>query len=887
MSPAQRAHTIPSVLENESENASGGAAKATATPAMQQYFDVKAKHPDCLLFYRMGDFYELFFDDALASSRILDIALTKRGKHAGEDIPMCGVPVHAAENYLQRLIASGKKIAICEQLETPEEAKKRGHKSVVRRDVVRIVTPGTITEDALLQPSASYFLSAVKFDGKNASIAWLELSTGEFYVLDCDSSALNAHLARIDPREILVCEKDYPNLSAEWAQRATIQPNAQYDRKRNEHALTTHYGLKQLDGFGQFTDSGVIACGALVQYLQLTQLEAIPRLGRPKVQSSGASLYMDAATRRNLELSETLNGQRKGSLLECIDETRTAPGARLLNQYLHAPLTHLQEISARHDAVEWLLNQQHLRNQLRDALSEIADIERGLSRLSLGRGGPRDLLSLKQTLNAYQKLRDDWFRESFTAQAPQLLQDAIHALKGHEKLAETLSKALKLEVPHLARDGNFVAEGYRADLDEYRTLRDESKRVMLVMEADLKKRTDITSLKIKYNNVLGYFIEITQVHEKKVPNDFIHRQTMAGALRYSTPALNDIARKIEEASDKSLKLELAIFEELVASILERYEPLIAAARAIALLDVMLSFTELAVDRNFTRPSLTTNTQFSIKNGRHLVVESSLKKQNKDFVPNDCDLNEQGNLWLITGPNMGGKSTFLRQQALLVILAQIGSFVPAEAATIGIADKLFCRVGAADDLARGQSTFMVEMVETASILNQATEKSFVIMDEIGRGTATYDGVSIAWAVAEHLHNATQCRALFATHYHELTDLAESLPRLRNYHAAVKEYQGQVIFLHQIKEGFADKSYGIHVAALAGIPKPVLTRAKQLLQQLEQTHHLDVNPNQGNLAFYATPEPEEHPAIERLRSADPNEMSPKEALEFLFEIKKLDL
>ncbi|MFZ4125915.1 MAG: DNA mismatch repair protein MutS [Rickettsiales bacterium] len=889
MSRAQRAPNITTDSLTTSENPRCDATKmqSAATPAMQQYFEVKAKHPDCLLFYRMGDFYELFFDDALTASKILDIALTKRGKHAGDDIPMCGVPVHAAENYLQRLIASGKKIAICEQLETPEEAKKRGYKSVVRRDVVRIVTPGTITEDALLQPSASYYLAAVSIDKTHASIAWLELSTGAFHVLDCETLALSAQLARIHPREILVSEREYSALTQEWAGRATIHPNAQFDHKRNEHVLTKHYEVAQLSGLGAFSDQAIIACGVLVQYLNLTQLEAVPRLERPKPQNSNATLYMDAATRRNLELSETLSGARNGSLLSIIDETKTASGARLLNQFLHAPLTDSAAINARYDAVEWSLKRHTVREQLRSTLAEMTDIERAVSRLSLGRGGPRDLLALKQTLTVYQQLRDEWFKLSETANAPAMLNEALAALKGHEALAETLTNALKPEVPHLARDGNFIAAGFRADLDEYRTLRDESKRVMMVMEQDLKKRTDIPSLKIKFNNVLGYFIEITPIHEKKVPPDFIHRQTMAGALRYTTPELNELARKVEEAADKALKLEQMIFEELVTNIMARYEALIASARAIALLDVLISFAQLAEAQHLTRPTLTQDDTFIVSKGRHLVVEAALRKQHKEFIANDCTLNEQGNLWLITGPNMGGKSTFLRQQALMIILAQMGCFVPAEAATIGLADTLFCRVGAADDLARGQSTFMVEMVETASILNQATAKSFVIMDEIGRGTATFDGVSIAWAVAEHLHNVTKCRALFATHYHELTDLSETLPRLRNYHAAVKEYQGQVIFLHQIREGFADKSYGIHVAALAGIPKTVLTRAKQLLQQLEQTHHLDVNPNQSSLPLFNAPESAPHPALEILKTCNPDDLSPKQALELLFEIKKLDL
>lgn len=889
MSPAQRAPNITTDSLTTSENAHCDAAKiqTAMTPSMQQYFEVKAKHPDCLLFYRMGDFYELFFEDALTASQILDIALTKRGKHAGEDIPMCGVPVHAAESYLQRLIASGKKIAICEQLETPEAAKKRGYKAIVKRDVVRIVTAGTITEEALLQPSASYFLAAVSLDKTQASIAWLELSTGGFWVCEIPHETLSAELARIAPRELLVNEQDYTKLPSEWQLKATLQPQALFDKNRNEHTLRTHYQLAQMDGIGSFSNAATISCGVLLHYLKLTQIEALPRLDKPKLQFTSHVLYMDAATRRNLELSETLNGVRNGSLLSVIDETKTAAGARLLNQFLHTPLTDNAAINARYDAVEWALRHAPLRTQLCLAFTETTDSERALSRLSLGRGGPRDLVALKQTLIAYQHLRDAWFNALETTHAPELLNGALAALKGHEMLAEMLQQALKVEVPHLARDGNFIAPGFRADLDEYRTLRDESKRVLMVMEQELKKCTDIPSLKIKLNNVLGYFIEITPIHEKKVPPEFIHRQSLAGALRYTTPRLNDIARKIEEAADKALKLEQMIFEELIASIMVRYESLIASARAIALLDVLLSFAQLAESQQLTRPMLTQDDRFIIRQGRHLVVESALHRQHKDFVPNDCSLDEQSNLWLITGPNMGGKSTFLRQQALMIILAQMGCFVPAESAIIGIADKLFCRVGAADDLARGQSTFMVEMVETASILHQASAKSFVIMDEIGRGTATFDGVSIAWAVAEHLHNTTRCRALFATHYHELTDLSETLSRLRNYHAAVKEYQGQVIFLHHIHEGFADKSYGIHVAALAGVPKTILTRAKQLLEQLEQTHHLQVNPNQSSLPLYAVSEVQPHPAIEILKACNPDDLSPKEALELLFRIKTLDL
>ncbi|MFN7451373.1 MAG: DNA mismatch repair protein MutS [Alphaproteobacteria bacterium] len=844
MSPAASAPTILSKSENESENQRCSAAEmaATATPSMQQYFTIKAEHPDCLLFFRMGDFYELFFKDAEIASAILDIALTKRGKHGGNDIKMCGVPVHAAENYLERLIASGHKIAICEQLESPEDAKKRGYKAVIKRGVIRIVTPGTVTEEALLAPAESYFLAALRLEGQgSAAIAWLELSTGRFWCLSAERAMVAAELARIRPRELLLSDTDYAALRTEgwfedYAPCATVLPDLQMDFRRTEAALRQHYGLESLAGLGLPSPLLANVCGALVHYLGQTQMASLPRLDKPRLESVSDYLLMDAATRRNLELSATLSGERRGSVLATLDKTVTAAGGRLFQQWLHAPLTKKSAILARQEAVAWLCEQEVWRERMGHSLRAMGDAERVLSRLALGRGGPRDLLTLRQTLAAYRQLREDWLAANFGHDIPPLLTQALAALSGHETLADMLARALKDEVPYLARDGNFVAAGFRADLDEYRTLRDESKRLLMVMEQELKAATGIPSLKVKHNQVLGYFIEITPIHEKKVPTEFIQRQSLSGALRYSTHALNETARLIEESADKALKLELLVYEELVTAVLGQTEPILAAARAVAQIDVFVSMAEIASSGGWVLPTLTEDAAFEVTAGRHPVVEMALRRQHREFIANDCGLSDQARLWLITGPNMGGKSTFLRQQALILILAQMGSFVPAEAARIGIADKLFCRVGASDDLGRGQSTFMVEMVETAAILNQATPESFVIMDEIGRGTATYDGVSIAWAVAEHLHNATRCRALFATHYHELTDLAESLPALRNYHAAVKEYQGQVVFLHSLRAGAADKSYGIHVAALAGLPQSVLTRAKFLLKELEAHHHL---------------------------------------------------
>lgn len=856
------------------------------TPAMQQYFKVKSAYPDCLLFYRMGDFYELFFDDAVTASATLDIALTKRGKHAGEEIPMCGVPVHAAEMYLQKLIASGVKVAICEQLETPAEAKARaGHKAVVRREVVRVVTPGTITEEALLAPGQSHYLACLSLIGNEGAVAWLDLSTGEFSATALHVAELPSLLARLQPRELLISLAAHELLKAqpwfhEWRALCTTRPDVLFDARAAERNLRDHYKVGELTAFGAFNEQEATACGVLLDYVKLTQLDAAARLDAPKRELSALSLQMDAATRRNLELVQTLGGQRRGSLLATLDRTLTSAGCRLLCQQLSAPLCDIHAIAARADAVQYLLESTALRATVRGALKAIPDMERAVGRLALGRGGPRDLLQLAGGLNQANLLHE----HLRALNLPPQLAAAREALAGHHGLGDLLARALKPEAPHLARDGNFVAEGYRADLDEYRRLRDESKRVIAAMETQLKTDTGIPSLKIKQNNVLGYFIEITQIHEKKVPADFIHRQGLAGSLRYSTTELNSIARKIEDAAEKTLQLELMVFDELRTQILGASEAIVAAARALAAFDMLAALAERAEEGRWVRPVLTSRACLEIKGGRHPVVEEALKRSHQEFIPNDCRMNEQRQLHLITGPNMGGKSTFLRQQAVLVILAQLGSFVPAEAATIGMVDKLFCRVGAADDLARGQSTFMVEMVETATILHQATAQSLVVLDEIGRGTATYDGVSIAWAVAEHLHNITRCRALFATHYHELTALADSLPRLQNFHATAKEYKGTLVFLHTITEGFADKSYGIHVAALAGMPEPVLTRAKKLLQTLESGHSLTESKSPPDLPLFQKVDSLDGKLIERLAKIDVDGITPREALEILAELKR---
>jgi DNA mismatch repair protein MutS len=896
-------------LEAKSENKP--AAMETVTPAMQQYLASKADHPDCLLFYRMGDFYELFFDDAVKASGILDIALTKRGKHQGEDIPMCGVPVHSADSYLETLIASGCKVAICEQMEEVAEAKKRGHKAVVRREVVRIVTPGTITEESLLDARQSNYLSSLAKVGNEYALAWLELSTGEFRLSTLTLAMLPAELARIAPREVIISDTLAGELIAhefwqDWKDLATLQPSVLFDSQKGERKLKEYYKLAALDALGDLSRADMAACGALIEYIGLTQKIAMPRLSQPQKQSSNTVMAIDPATRRNLELVVTLGGERKGSLLSVIDKTITSAGARMLASYLGAPLTSPDAIAARLDQVEYFVSDGALRRNLRALFMQCPDLERALSRICLGRGGPRDLLAIKGGLEVAAQIRRD-----FTAMQnalPLELTAHLTALGSHDTLVATLKGALKQDGGLLARDGNFIADGYSPPLDEFRMLQGESKRLIAALETRYQQETGIPGLKIRYNNVLGYYAEITALHQKKITETFIHRQSLANALRYTTTELGELERKIAEAADRGLKLELEIFATLVENIVAQAEAIAGAARAIAALDVAAGLAELAAEKRYVRPQTDGSLAFDIKGGRHPVVEVGMTKHSQ-FISNDCDLGEQQRLWLLTGPNMAGKSTFLRQNALIAILAQMGSYVPAESAHIGVVDKLFSRVGAADDLARGRSTFMVEMVETATILNQATKRSLVILDEIGRGTATFDGLSIAWAVVEHLHNAIQCRALFATHYHEMTALASTLAALTCRTMKVKEWKGDVVFLHEVAQGSADRSYGIHVAKLAGLPEAVLTRAAHVLHTLEETQGERVaskladdlplfNHMGGTLppsalradspagSSYRTP-PRIHAPSElevMLSEINPDHLSPKEALEWLYKLKE---
>ncbi|MFP6732611.1 MAG: DNA mismatch repair protein MutS [Rhodospirillales bacterium] len=862
---------------------------------MIQYLAIKRDHPDCLLFYRMGDFYELFFEDAVAASAALDITLTKRGKHLGTDIPMCGVPVHSHESYLLRLIKAGFKVAVCEQTEDPAEAKKRGAKSVVNRAVTRTITAGTLTEDTLLDARRNNYLAAIAEAGGGFGLAWLDMSTGDFHMQGLGLSGLGSALARLDPGELLTPETlmhrdDARHHFGAWGDRVTTLPASRFDSANGAKRLQALYGVRSLDGFGHFSRAELAAGGALIDYVALTQEGQMPRIAPPKRLADGAVLEIDAATRRNLELSQTMTGERKGSLLSVIDKTRNGAGARLLQAHLAAPLTEAADIEARLDAVQLFHDQTTLGDGLQSLLARCPDMERALSRLSLGRGGPRDLAAMRDGLALTHDVRACFDGTV----APALVAAWLEDLGTHGQLVDELTRALDAELPIYARDGGFIAPGYSVTFDELRALRDESRRLVAGLQDKYAAETGVVALKVRHNNVLGYFIEVTQknaVALLQAPDGpFIHRQTMKNALRFTTVELGELEGRLASAADKALALELELFEDLCADVADEAEAIAKAARALAHFDVAASHAQLALEQRYARPRVDGGLDFQITGGRHPVVECLAK--DVPFIANHCHLSEDGRLWLLTGPNMAGKSTYLRQNALIAILAQMGSFVPAEAAHIGVVDRLFSRVGAADDLARGRSTFMVEMVETAAILAQATRRSFVILDEIGRGTATFDGLSIAWAVVEQLHDVNRCRGLFATHYHELTTLTGKLDALGAHTMRVKEWKGDVVFLHEVTTGAADRSYGIHVGRLAGLPDDVVARAEAVLAALEEE-------NQGgaitrlaeDLPLFAqvrgTPTDAGPSPLERaLAEIHADELTPKEALELIYKLKALE-
>ncbi|MEH2493916.1 DNA mismatch repair protein MutS [Bradyrhizobium sp. AZCC 1678] len=886
-------------------------ANSRVTPMMEQYLEIKAAHPGLLLFYRMGDFYELFFEDAEIASRTLGIVLTKRGKHQGMDIPMCGVPVERSEDYLHRLINAGHRVAVCEQTENPAAARARGNKSVVARGVVRLVTPGTLTEDTLLDARTNNYLLAIararaSSGGDRIGLAWIDISTSEFMVTECATAELAATLARINPNEVIVTDALYgdADLGPLLRELPSVTPLTRdvFDGATAERRLCDYFAVATMDGLSAMSRPEATAAAAAVTYIDRTQVGKRPPLSPPSREAAGTTMAIDPATRANLELTRTLAGERRGSLLDAIDCTVTAAGSRLLAQRLAAPLTDSAGIARRLDAIATFVTDSAARDDIRTTLRAAPDMSRALARLSVGRGGPRDLAGLRDgILAADQALA----RLAQLEAPPSEVVAVMEALRRPSRdLAREFERALAEQLPLIKRDGGFIREGYEAALDESRNLRDASRLVVAAMQARYADLTSIKALKIRHNNVLGYFVEVTAQHGDKLMASplnatFIHRQTLAGQVRFTTSELGEIEAKIANAGDRALNLELEIFERLCAMALAASDDLRAAAHAFALLDVATALAKLAVDDNYVlRPEVDGSLGFAVEGGRHPVVEQALKRAGQPFIANACDLSpspaqKSGQIWLVTGPNMAGKSTFLRQNALIALMAQIGSYVPASRARIGVVDRLFSRVGAADDLARGRSTFMVEMVETAVILNQASERSLVILDEIGRGTATFDGLSIAWAAIEHLHEANRCRALFATHYHELTALSAKLPRMFNATVRVKEWQGDVVFLHEVLPGSADRSYGIQVAKLAGLPPAVIMRAKSVLAKLEaQDRGQTARALADDLPLFAVPsraaaEPappsEAEQLMEAVKALHPDEMSPREALEALYALK----
>ncbi len=867
---------------------------------MAQYLEIKQAHSGALLFYRMGDFYEMFFDDAVAAAAALDIALTKRGKHNDEDIPMCGVPVHAAEGYLLTLIRKGFRVAVCEQMESPAEAKKRGSKSVVKRDVVRLVTPGTLTEESLLEARSHNYLAAFSEVRDKGALAWVDISTGSFHVMALPLVRLGPELARLSPSELLIPEPDrleYRYLETEFALSLTELSRASFDSTGAEKRICALFGVKSLDAFGTFDRAEISAMGALIDYLEITQKGNLPLLRPPVAEAQAQAVQIDAATRRNLELTHALSGGRTGSLLAVMDRTATAGGARLLERRISSPSRILETIQGRLGAVEFALTAPRFADETRTRLRNVPDLERALSRLALDRGGPRDLAAIRNGLSEAKSLHDSLD----PIDLPDLLREALSDLKGHDEIIGLLDQALVADPPLMARDGGFIAPGHHTDLDEARKLRDEGRGVIAGMQQQFIVDTGINSLKIKHNNVLGYFIETTTTHAAKMlsapfSETFIHRQTTANQVRFTTVELSGLETRILNAGNHAIELEKQMFETLRQSVLNAAGQIAAASAALAEIDVTCALADLARSENWVKPAVDNSRAFAVEGGRHPVVEQALARQSgAPFVANDCNLSADTGaaIWLLTGPNMAGKSTFLRQNALIALIAQMGSYVPATSAHIGLVSQLFSRVGASDDLARGRSTFMVEMVETAAILNQADDRALVILDEIGRGTATYDGLSIAWATLEHLHDVNRARALFATHYHEMTALSAKLDGVDNATVAVKEWEGEVIFLHEVRKGAADRSYGVQVAQLAGLPASVIARARVVLDALEKGER-EGGATRKTLIddlplFSATPVPPpktiKTSALETMiDQVMPDELSPRDALDLIYKLKE---
>ncbi len=889
--------------------------KEVISPGMQQYLEIKKSYPDYLLFYRMGDFYELFFEDAFKASDALNITLTKRGRLHGKDIPMCGVPFHAYENYMARLIKAGYKVAICEQMENPEDARKRGAKSVVRREVIRLVTAGTLTEDTLLDARRNNYLLCLCKSLKGYGAAWIDLSTGAFYTQSIDvnfqreTADVYGLLMRIMPEEILISDallqnSDLFKLFNEYKEKLSVLPQARFNFTNTQNKLLSFYNVSSVDAFGDFSKAEVTAAGLILEYIENTQKGRIPRIATPVRIIDTLYMEIDAATRQNLDL---IRGPRGNSLLSVIDRTVTGAGARMLADRLAAPLLDLLVIKKRLDALEFFCKHSDVRQKLRDQLKSFPDIERSLTRLSIGRGSPRELKSIADALRVLPQIRKTMLIYQRTEVVDELspaIEDIVKRIGNHVSLADKLDKALIdvdecSSLPAFARDGGYIRKGFNADFDALCELRDNGASKMEKMQAEYVRSTGIDNLKVKDNSVIGYFIEVQNKFAPQLLSDphFIHRQSILNATRFTTAELTDLENDIRSARERALAMEISIFEDLQRDVMLAADDICRTAKAIAELDVAAALADLALENNYCRPQLDDSKIFEVEEGRHPVVEAAIRKNNEGtFVGNNCRLSpDDDRIWLLTGPNMAGKSTFLRQNAIIVIMAQMGSFVPAKTAHIGLVNKVFSRVGASDDLSRGRSTFMVEMIETASILNRADERSFVILDEIGRGTATFDGLSIAWAVVEYLHEVNKCRSLFATHYHELAVLSEKLSALTLHRMKIKEFNEQVVFMHEVISGAADRSYGIHVAKLAGLPKAVIQRAEQVLQKLQKENQKSNTADlRDELPLFAFIQPQiaetvvqekESPVNKVLRALDIDNMTAREALEKLYELKEM--
>jgi DNA mismatch repair protein MutS len=860
--------------------------KDSHTPMMQQYLSIKSQYEDALLFYRMGDFYELFYNDAEVASDLLDIALTKRGKLEGQDIPMCGVPHHASELYLHKLIKAGYKVAICEQLETPQEAKKRGHKAVVKREVVRVVTAGTISEENLLETRISNYLVSIAEIKGEIALGWVDISTGEFASSVILKQNLSAEIAKMEPKEIICSDiiyEKYRNELQDFLAKIFQHVPSFFKYYKCENALKGYLRVSTLEAFGNFKESEICALGAIIEYINLTQKDSLPVLTKPRSVKSEDFMKIDFATRKNLELTSATSGEFKGSLLSVIDKTITAAGGRMLRSYLLSPLLNLNKINIRLDQVEFFYDNISLTEDIRVILKRIGDVERATSRINLGRGSPKDLRIIASSLGEAEIMYATLNSSSFELNA--ILRKVCENMVGLNHIIKEIDDALFPDVGYSVKEGNFVKYGYNPKLDELREIENNSKVLLNKLRDKYRQDLSITNLKIEFNNMIGYFIEITSINSKKIPDYFKHRQTMANAIRYTTEELKELENKILTAKESILSLEISIFEELRRLVMESGDRILIAARSIASIDLFSSLGLLAKENSFIRPKIDDSKNLSIVNGRHFVVESCLFKEGGQiFSPNSCKLSLNERVWLITGPNMAGKSTFLRQNALIIIMAQMGSFVPADSAHIGIVDRIFSRIGAGDDLARGCSTFMMEMIETATILNQASDRSFIILDEIGRGTSTYDGISIAWSCLEYLHDKITARTLFATHYHELNNLKAKLNGLETYSMQVQEWEGSIIFKHEIARGAADKSYGIHVAELAGFPKTIIRRAYQILNKLENNEPA-VNPNLNLFEAdrsLSVPSQVASQAENILKSLNPDNISPKEAHELICQL-----